>query len=119
MSAGNRVKKSRREEALWPRCGFVILHLALSGKLLSVGLTVRNNMAMVFCRGCGKEIHETAITCPSCGAPQNVRTALVSATDKRILPAFLLCFFLGFLGVHRFYVGEMSSGIAQLRTLGV
>ena len=24
----------------------------------------------VFCRGCGKEIHETATTCPSCGAPQ-------------------------------------------------
>lgn len=27
-------------------------------------------MAMVFCRGCGKEIHETAPTCPHCGAPQ-------------------------------------------------
>lgn len=27
-------------------------------------------MAMVFCRGCGKEIHESAATCPHCGAPQ-------------------------------------------------
>lgn len=27
-------------------------------------------MAMVFCRGCGKEIHETARACPQCGAPQ-------------------------------------------------
>ncbi len=27
--------------------------------------------AMVFCRGCGKEIHETAPTCPHCGAVQN------------------------------------------------
>ncbi len=27
---------------------------------------------MVFCRGCGKEIHETARTCPQCGAPQRV-----------------------------------------------
>ena len=27
-------------------------------------------MAMVFCRGCGKEIHESAPTCPHCGAPQ-------------------------------------------------
>jgi len=26
---------------------------------------------MVFCRGCGKEIHETAPACPSCGALQN------------------------------------------------
>lgn len=27
---------------------------------------------MVFCRGCGKEIHETAEVCPHCGAPQNI-----------------------------------------------
>ena len=27
-------------------------------------------MSMVFCRGCGKEIHETAPTCPHCGALQ-------------------------------------------------
>ena len=27
-------------------------------------------MAMVFCRGCAKELHETAITCPQCGASQ-------------------------------------------------
>lgn len=27
-------------------------------------------MAMVFCRGCGKDIHETAPTCPHCGALQ-------------------------------------------------
>jgi uncharacterized membrane protein YvbJ len=29
-------------------------------------------MNMVFCRGCAKEIHETAIACPDCGAPQTV-----------------------------------------------
>jgi len=27
-------------------------------------------MPMVFCRGCGKEIHDTAPHCPQCGAPQ-------------------------------------------------
>lgn len=27
-------------------------------------------MTMIFCRGCGKEIHETAPTCPHCGAMQ-------------------------------------------------
>lgn len=26
--------------------------------------------SFVFCRGCGKQIHETANTCPQCGAPQ-------------------------------------------------
>lgn len=27
-------------------------------------------MSMVLCSGCGKEIHQTALACPSCGAPQ-------------------------------------------------
>jgi uncharacterized membrane protein YhaH (DUF805 family) len=34
-------------------------------------------MSMVFCRGCGKEIHETAVTCPQCGAPQQVTATSV------------------------------------------
>lgn len=29
-------------------------------------------MGMVFCRGCGKEIHEEAPMCPHCGAPQTI-----------------------------------------------
>ena len=39
-------------------------------------------------------------------------------TEKRILPAFLLCFFFGVLGFHRFYVGKFGTGILQLFTLG-
>ncbi|MGB9090663.1 MAG: DUF4190 domain-containing protein [Pseudomonas farsensis] len=27
-------------------------------------------MAMVYCRGCAKQLHESAPTCPQCGAPQ-------------------------------------------------
>ena len=75
-------------------------------------------MAMVFCSGCGKQIHDSAVSCPSCGAVQVVKPIVVSATDKRILPAFLLCFFAGVFGAHRFYVGKIGSGVAQLLTLG-
>jgi len=39
-------------------------------------------------------------------------------SDKKILPAFLLCFFLGCFGAHRFYVGKVGTGILQLVTLG-
>ena len=27
-------------------------------------------MGMMFCRGCGKEVHDSALLCPHCGAPQ-------------------------------------------------
>jgi TM2 domain-containing membrane protein YozV len=76
-------------------------------------------MPMVFCSRCGKEIHDSAISCPSCGAMQGIRPpAQFSITQERILPVFLLCFFLGVLGVHRFYVGKVGTGIVQLLTFG-
>jgi TM2 domain-containing membrane protein YozV len=39
-------------------------------------------------------------------------------SEKGMVPACLLCFFLGFLGVHRFYVGKVGTGILMLLTLG-
>ncbi|MCA0757891.1 TM2 domain-containing protein [Paenibacillus sp. N4] len=39
-------------------------------------------------------------------------------SDKSFVAALLLCFFLGGLGVHRFYVGKIGTGILQLITLG-
>ncbi len=43
---------------------------------------------------------------------------MAEVSDKKRLVAFLLCFFLGGLGVHRFYVGKVGSGIAQIVTFG-
>ena len=43
---------------------------------------------------------------------------MVKSSEKEMLVAFILCFFLGGLGVHRFYVGKVGSGIAQMLTLG-
>ncbi|HLX70326.1 MAG TPA: protein kinase [Verrucomicrobiae bacterium] len=37
-----------------------------------------------------------------------------SGSDKRILPAFLLAFFFGIFGAHRFYVGKIVTGFLQL-----
>lgn len=39
-------------------------------------------MGMVFCRGCAKEIHETALTCPNCGAPQSALKPQVMAASS-------------------------------------
>jgi TM2 domain-containing membrane protein YozV len=40
------------------------------------------------------------------------------ASPKNLLAATLLCFFLGTLGVHRFYTGKIGTGILMIVTLG-
>ncbi len=42
----------------------------------------------------------------------------IPATDKRILPAAILCFLFGVFGAHRFYIGKIGSAVAMLLTLG-
>ena len=39
-------------------------------------------------------------------------------SEKGFVPTILLCFFFGVLGVHRFYVGKIGTGILQLVTIG-
>ena len=78
----------------------------------------------MFCQKCGKEISAEASFCPACGAP--VRPATMSPgyrPEKAVSPysrlaALLLCFFLGWLGVHRFYVGKVGTGVAMIFTFG-
>jgi TM2 domain-containing membrane protein YozV len=65
--------------------------------------------AMTFCRGCGKEIHSTAVACPQCGAPQSSPTE-----SKSRLAAVLLAFFLGWVGAHKFYLGRIGFGFLYL-----
>lgn len=45
--------------------------------------------------------------------------AVVSILSKGRLAALLLCFFFGALGIHRFYVWKVGTGILWLLTLGI
>ena len=77
---------------------------------------------MSFCPKCGAPVEDSATFCPKCGT--SLRAQPASPLDSKVpsdgrwLIALLLCFFLGCLGIHRFYVGKTGSGIAMLLTCG-
>ena len=97
-----------------------------------------------FCKECGQKIARKAVICPHCGCqveafekeggatPQVVinnnnqnsnnnnnvaQTPSGNAKNKWV--SVLLCFFLGYLGAHKFYEGKIGMGILYLFTVGL
>ena len=68
----------------------------------------------MFCSNCGAEISEKAVICVKCGVPTAARQQCKEGSSADWLTAVLLCFFFGWLGVHRFYTKSAGLGIAQL-----
>jgi tRNA A-37 threonylcarbamoyl transferase component Bud32 len=52
------------------------------------------------------------------GMPPFPVASAPSESDKIILPAFILAFFFGVFGAHRFYAGKIGTAFLQLFTLG-
>lgn len=85
---------------------------------------------MKYCIKCGGQINDDAIFCPKCGAKQNnekevtinvsndlksfASSTSYNVSDKSRAVCALLAFFLGTLGIHRFYMGKTTSGVLML-----
>ncbi|MDR0967535.1 MAG: TM2 domain-containing protein [Rickettsiales bacterium] len=66
-------------------------------------------MAMIFCSECGKKISDKANQCPYCGCPSNK----ANSNKKQWWVYFILLWFLGVFGAHKYYIGKIGQGIAM------
>ncbi len=66
-----------------------------------------------YCSSCGEVIKKEAEICPRCGVRQK-DYHLSSDGEKSKLAAGLFGIFLGGLGVHKFYLGQIGMGVLYL-----
>ncbi len=65
-----------------------------------------------FCGNCGSEINPGAAICIKCGAA--VKTAAAGSEQKSKLVAVLLALFVGYVGIHDFYLGYTKYGVIKI-----
>ena len=74
-----------------------------------------------YCHECGRNINAKAEICPLCGVRQpyvSSNSGYSQGVSNQWLITFLLCWFFGVFGVHRFYNGKIGTGILMLITFG-
>lgn len=90
-----------------------------------------------FCKFCGEKVPADAVICTKCGRQieelkQDRQNIVINNTntntninrngmgrEKNKWIALVLCFFLGFIGVHKFYEGKAGMGILYIFTCGL
>ncbi len=76
------------------------------------GCGVKPGKGKGFCHSCGARVADEAEICVKCGVKLFQATGGVSPKSRTA--AAVLAFFLGQLGLHRFYSGKIGTGVAML-----
>jgi len=64
-----------------------------------------------YCTNCGEKIDIKAEICPKCGVRQ---PSITASGGRSKIAAGILALFLGWIGVHKFYLGKTGQGILYL-----
>ena len=74
---------------------------------------VKTGDGNAFCSNCGNPVAPEAEVCLSCGvALKKPATAALAGNNKIVIA--LICFFLGYIGIHNFMMGETKKGIVKI-----
>lgn len=99
---------------------------------MQTGVPIPSNVTK-FCERCGNVIAKDAVVCPLCGCQvaafqqiqvqpiqqQTVINVTNTGKPKDKWVALLLCFFFGYIGLHRFYEGKFGTGLLYFFTGGL
>lgn len=92
----------------------------MGGKCPSCGAPLEGNS----CAYCGYEAKSTVVTCEVKQQTEvtyntNAASAAPKVSEKSKSVALILCVFLGYLGIHWFYVGKPGKGLLYMFTGGL
>ena len=74
---------------------------------------VKTGEGSTYCHNCGNQLAPNADVCMGCGvAVKNNKSGNLAGQDKIVM--FLVCLFLGGIGIHNFMMGEMKKGIFKI-----
>ena len=82
-----------------------------TGVSIAINSTAQGITSTKYCHACGTQISVHSLICPKCGVRQTLQS---NKKERSRVTAALLAIFLGGLGIHKFYLGNIVGGLIYL-----